>query len=106
MPKRSQRPDLLDELAPLPTEPAPLARTPAPARGERRAVVKIRESVADQARAAVLFLQGHGHPAATLAGYVEEAVQERLARDRDQLNGGEAFPPVSAQLRPGRRIGG
>jgi hypothetical protein len=36
-------------------------------------VVKIRGSVADQARAAVLFLQGHGQPTATLAGYVEDA---------------------------------
>jgi hypothetical protein len=45
-------------------------------------VVKIRGSVADQARAAVLFLQGHGQPTATLAGYVEDAIRERLERDR------------------------
>ena len=55
-------------------------------------VVKTRGSVADQARAAVLFLQGHGQPTATLAGYVEEAIRERLERER---------PPA-----PGRRIGG
>jgi hypothetical protein len=69
-------------------------------------VVKIRGNVADQARAAVLFLQGHGQPTATLTGYVEEAIRERLEHDREQLNRGEDFPPVATQLRPGRRIGG
>jgi hypothetical protein len=69
-------------------------------------VVKIRESVADQARAAVLYLQGHGYPTATLAGYVEEAIRARLERDRAELTGGADFPPVVTQLRPGRRIGG
>jgi hypothetical protein len=38
-------------------------------------VVKIRGSVAGQARAAVLFLQGHGQPTATLADYVEDAIR-------------------------------
>jgi hypothetical protein len=69
-------------------------------------VVKIRGSVADQARAAVLFLQGHGHPTATLAAYVEQAIADRLERDRAELNAGEDFPPVIDHLRPGRRIGG
>jgi hypothetical protein len=100
-----KRPDLMDELMPTPsavvTSPARPVGAP-----ERRAVVKIRESVADQARAAVLFLQGHGRPTATLAGYVEAAVLERLDRDRAELNQGEAFPPVADHLRPGRRIGG
>jgi hypothetical protein len=45
-----------------------------------------RGSVADQSRAAVLFLQGHGQPTATLAGYVEDAIRERLERDRAGLN--------------------
>jgi hypothetical protein len=74
---------------------------------EGRAVIKIRESVAEQARAAVVFLQGpvNGQPAATLTAYVENAVRERLERDREQLNGGESFPPIVHQLRPGRRIG-
>jgi hypothetical protein len=54
-------------------------------------VVKIRGSVADQARAAVLFLQGHGQPTATLAGYVEDAIRERLERDRAEFNQGEDF---------------
>jgi hypothetical protein len=63
-------------------------------------VVKIRGSVADQARAAVLFLQGHGQPSATLAGYVEDAIRERLERDRAELNQGEDFPPVTDHLRP------
>jgi len=66
-------------------------------------VVKIRGSVADQARAAVLVLQGHGQPT---AGYVEDAIRERLERDRAELNQGEDFPPVTDHLRPGRRIGG
>jgi hypothetical protein len=69
-------------------------------------VVKIRENVADQARAAVLFLQGHGQPTATLAGYVEQAIADRLERDRAELNAGEDFPPAIDQLRPGGRIGG
>jgi hypothetical protein len=69
-------------------------------------VVKIRGNVADQARAAVLFLQGHGQPTATLAGYVEQAIADRLEHDRAELNAGEDFPPVINQLRPGRRIGG
>jgi hypothetical protein len=69
-------------------------------------VVKIRGTVADQARAAVLFLQGHGQPTATLAAYVEQAIADRLERDRAELNRGEDFPPVMTHLRPGRRIGG
>lgn len=69
-------------------------------------MVKIRGSVADQARAAVLFLQGHGQPSATLAGYVEDAIRERLERDRAELNQGEDFPPVTDHLRPGRRSAG
>jgi hypothetical protein len=69
-------------------------------------VVKIRGNVADQARAAVLFLQGHGYPTATLAAYVEQAIRDRLDRDQAELNGGEDFPPVTNHLRPGRRIGG
>jgi hypothetical protein len=72
----------------------------------RRVVVKIRGSVADQARVAVLSLQNHGQPTATLAGYVEDAIRERLERDRAELNQGEDFPPVTDQLRPGWRIGG
>ena len=63
-------------------------------------VVKIRWSVADQARAAVLFPQGHGQPTATLAGYVEDAIRERLERDRAELNQGEGFPPVTDHLAP------
>jgi hypothetical protein len=54
----------------------------------------------------VLFLQGHGQPTATLADYVEDAIRERLERDRAELNQGEDFPPVTDHLRPGRRIGG
>jgi hypothetical protein len=60
-----------------------------------------------QARAAVLFLQGHGQPTATLAGYVEDAIRERLERDRAELNQGEDFPPVTDHLRApsaGRRV--
>jgi uncharacterized protein (DUF1697 family) len=68
-------------------------------------VVKIRGSVADQARAAVLFLQGHGQPTATLAGYVEDAIRERLERDRAELNQARTSRPVTDHLRPGRRIG-
>lgn len=103
---RKPRPDLMDELMPAPAGEAaarPAAALPTPS---RRVVVKIRENVADQARAAVLFLQGHGHPTATLAGYVEDAVRVRLEHDRAELNGGEDFPPVADHLRPGRRIGG
>jgi hypothetical protein len=104
---RKPRPDLLDELMPSPDTPAPAERPHSlPPGPSRRVVVKIRGSVADQARAAVLFLQGHGQPTATLAGYVEDAIRERLERDRIELNGGEDFPPVADQLRPGRRIGG
>src|SRR6266571_8888425 len=100
---RKPRPDLLDELMPTPAATErPLGVRPGPS---RRAVVKISEQVADQARAAVLFLQGHGQPTATLAGYVEAAVMVRLERDRAELNQGNDFPPVSDQLRPGRRIG-
>jgi hypothetical protein len=84
-----------------PRRPHPLPPGPS-----RRVVVKIRGSVADQARAAVLFLQGHGQPTATLAGYVEDAIRERLERDRAELNQGEDFPPVTDHLCPGRRIGG
>jgi hypothetical protein len=106
---RRDRPDLLDELMPPPpataTTTEPLAR-PVAAAPERRAVIKIRESVAEQARAAVVFLQGHDQPHATLTAYVEDAVRERLERDREQLNAGEDFPPVISHLRPGRRIGG
>jgi hypothetical protein len=107
MAARKPRPDLLDELMPAPNA-APAGERPrivAPA-PSRRVVVKIKGSVADQARAAVLFLQGHGQPTATLAGYVEQAVHERLERDRLELNAGEDFPLVPDQLRPGRRIGG
>jgi hypothetical protein len=50
-------------------------------------------------RAAVLFLQGHGQPTATLAGYVEDAIRERLERERAELNQGEDFPPVTDHLR-------
>jgi hypothetical protein len=108
---RKPRPDLLDELIPTtgPTAATAAQETsPPPPAGapERRAVIKIRESVAEQARAAVVFLQGHGQPAATLTAYVEDAVRDRLKRDRAELNDGEAFPPVVHQLRPGRRIGG
>jgi hypothetical protein len=39
-----------------------------------------------------------------LAGYVEDAIRERLERDRAELNQGEDFPPVTDHLRPGRRI--
>jgi hypothetical protein len=63
-------------------------------------VVKIRGSVADQARAAVLVLQGHGQPTATLDGYVEDAIRERLERDRAEFNQGEDFPPATDHLRP------
>lgn len=52
----------------------------------------------------MLFLQGHGQPTATLAGYVEDAIRERLERDRAELNQGEDFPPVTDHLRPGRRV--
>jgi hypothetical protein len=60
--------------------PAPAARSrgraaPLPPGPSRRVVVKIRGSVAGQARAAVLFLQGHGQPTATLADYVEDAIR-------------------------------
>ena len=79
---------------------------PVPPGPSRRVVVKIRGSVADQARAAVLFLQGHGQPTATLAGYVEDAIRERIERDRAEFNQGEDFPPVTDHLRSGRRIGG
>ena len=107
MASRKPRPDLLDELMPAPdSEPATEQPPVAPPGPSRRVVVKIRGSVADQARAAVLFLQGHGQPTATLAGYVEDAIRERLERDQERLNGGQEFPPVSTQLRPGRRIGG
>jgi hypothetical protein len=41
----------------------------------------------------------------TLAGYVEDAIRERLERDRAELNGGEDFPPVTNHLRPDQRIG-
>jgi hypothetical protein len=54
----------------------------------------------------VLFLKGHGQPTAILAGFVEDAIRERLDRDRAELNQGEDFPPVTAHLRPSRRIGG
>jgi hypothetical protein len=49
----------------------------------------------------VLFLQGHGQPTATLADYVEQAIADRLERDRAELNGGEDFPLVATHLRPG-----
>jgi hypothetical protein len=104
---RKPRPDLLDELMPAPAAEAAAERPhPLPPGPSRRVVVKIRGSVAGQARAAVLFLQGHGQPTATLAGYVEDAIRERLERDRAELNQGEDFPPVTDHLRPGRRIGG
>jgi hypothetical protein len=35
-----------------------------------------------------------------LAGYVEDAIRERLERDRAELNQGEDFPPVTDHLRP------
>jgi hypothetical protein len=54
----------------------------------------------------VLFLKGHGQPTVNLAGFVEDAIRERLERDRAELNQGEDFPPVTDHLRPGRRIGG
>jgi hypothetical protein len=76
------------------------ARRPSGRGPSRRVVVKIRGSVADQARAAVLFLQGHGQPTATVAGYVEDAIRERLERDRAELNQGEDFPRVTDHLRP------
>jgi hypothetical protein len=95
MASRKPRPDLLDELMPAPdAPPAPGPPRTLPPGPSRRVVVKIRGNVADQARAAVLFLQGHGSPTATLAGYVEQAIAERLERDRGELNGGEDFPPV------------
>jgi hypothetical protein len=108
MASRKPRPDLLDELMPAPAASSTGLKRLRPVEPgpSRRVVVKIRGNVADQARAAVLFLQGHGHPTATLAAYVEDAIRERLERDREQLNGGEDFPLVATQLRPGRRIGG
>ncbi|MDF2740126.1 MAG: hypothetical protein K0S88_1493, partial [Actinomycetia bacterium] len=36
---------------------------------------------------------------ATLAGYVEDALRERLERGRAELNQGEDFPPVTDYLR-------
>jgi hypothetical protein len=42
-----------------------------------------------------------------LAGYVEDAIRERLERDRAELNQGEDFPPVTDHLRApsaGRRV--
>ena len=98
---RKPRPDLLDELMPAPAAEAAAERPhPLPPGPSRRVVVKIRGSVADQARAAVLFLQGHGQPTATLAGYIEDAIRERLERDRAELNQGEDFPPVPTTCAP------
>jgi hypothetical protein len=48
----------------------------------------------------------HGQPSATLAGSVDDAIRERLERDRAELNQGEDFPPVTDHRRPVRRIGG
>jgi hypothetical protein len=63
---RKPRPDLLDELMPAPAAEAAAERPhPLPPGPSRRVVVKLQGSVADQARAAVLFLQGHGQPTAT-----------------------------------------
>jgi hypothetical protein len=93
--------ELAHELMPAPAAEAAAERPhPLPPGPSRRVVVKIWGSVADQARAAVLFLQGHGQPTATLAGYVEDAIRERLERDRVELNQGEDFPPVTDHLRP------
>jgi hypothetical protein len=64
MASRKPRPHLLDELMPAPAAEAPAER-PHPLPPGRRVVVKIRGSIAEQARAAVLFLQGHGQPTAT-----------------------------------------
>jgi hypothetical protein len=111
--------NLIDELTPAPSRPgeasvpsAPQAtkETKAPkapaSKPGGRVVVKIPAHTADQARAAVVWLQSHGHPSMTLTGYVEGALQARLERDKTELHGGEDFPPVEAQLRRGRRIGG
>jgi hypothetical protein len=48
----------------------------------------------------VLFLQGHGQPTATLAGYVEDTIRERLERDRAELNQGEDFRLVTDNCAP------
>jgi hypothetical protein len=101
------RPHLLDELMPAPAAEAAAERPhPLPPDPSRRVVVKIQAGVADQGPGGRAAPAGPGQPTATLAGYVEDALRERLERGRAELNQGEDFPPVTDHLRPGRRIGG
>ena len=83
------------------SETAPPPAGPKPSRGGEDSGERRRTGPGGRAA-----LKGHGQPTATLAGYVEDAIRERLERDRAELNQGEDFPPVTDHLRPGRRIGG
>jgi hypothetical protein len=100
---------ILDEVYPQPAAPsAPTQGRAAPAAGpatERRVPVKLSPEVASEARAAVLFLRGHGAPTATLTGLVETAIRRYLAELREELNGGQDFPPATTELPRGRPLG-
>lgn len=109
MPKRGLAANPLERLVGSaeqlpPTSIAP-NRPSAPKTPKGRVVVKVAADVAEQARAAVLYMQTHGDPLITLAGYIETAVQERLEQDRAALTCGADFPPAHVQLRRGRRLG-
>jgi hypothetical protein len=91
---------------PEPGSPTPPAPPPPTARPASHLGVKLDQDLADAVRNAVLWLRSHGHPTATLTGYVEHAVREQLRRDTAALNDGKPFPPAGGRLPAGRPITG
>ena len=106
---RKPRPDLLDELMPAPAaeaaaeRPHPLPAGPKPSRGGEDSGERRRPGLGGGRAVPAGPRPTHRHLG---PGYVEDAIRERLERDRAELNQSGDFPPVTDHLRPGRRIGG
>jgi hypothetical protein len=90
----------LDSVVPMHRTPVPDSPTPPDDKrvGRERVTISLPADLMERARNAVFWT-----PGATLAGLVEDAVAEEMAR-REKENEGQ-FKARSAALRPGRRVG-